>query len=227
MIYKTETGRFVVAKNNLASAINSNGFVNLSLLTERDKTHDAPTLLLAQLIAEAQAQLAKPGAEANMVKELSVLAEAAALNAAWCCANPCPKLDRLHFTHLAETDKGRWALSTKPIPALDPKRPGLICEDDLSPEQLANTCFIADKTVATFLATAMGHRFSDQTGPHAYFIVDEREQVFCRHEQGLPLSAMNTLPEREQAIHLQSAELQLLLAKTYRNVSNLIAQNTP
>ena len=225
MIYKNQNGRYVVTVNSLTTAINPDGFVNLSLLSENDKVHEAPTLLLAQIIAEAQGQLAKPGADAGMLKELSILAEAAALNAAWCVANPCQKLDRLRYTHLAETDKGRWALSTKPIPALDPRRPGLICEDDLSPEQLAKTCFIADKMVATFLATAMNHRFSDKTGPHTYFVIDERDQVFCRHEQGLPLSAMNTLPEREQAIHLQAAELQLLLAKTYRKVSNLITQS--
>lgn len=210
MIYENDNGRFIIATE------------------QQNKPHEAPTLLLAQIIAEAQAQLAKPGADTTrMAKDLSILAEAAALNAAWCIENPCPKLDRLHYNHIAETDKGRWALSSTPIPALDPKRPGLICEADLSPEHLAKTCFIADKMTATFLATAMSHRFGDHTGPHAYFSRNAMTgQIFCQHEQGLPLGAMNDLPEREQAIHLQAANLQLLLALTYRNVSNIIAKNT-
>lgn len=209
MIHENDNGRFIIASN------------------EQNKPHEAPTLLLAQIIAEAQVQLAKPGADTTRsAKVLTILAEAAVMNTAWCVSNPCQKLDRLRYTHLAETDKGRWALSSKPFPAFDTKRPGLICEAELSPEQLAKTCFITDKMTATFLATAMSHRFGDQTGPHAYFSRNATGQIFCRHEQGLPLGAMNDLPEREQAIHLQAAELQLLLAKTYRNVANLIAKNT-
>lgn len=225
MIYKTQNGRFVIAQKELASAISPDGFLNLAMLTEEEETHDAPNLLLAQMIAEAEAQLKKPGAKVFDFKELSLLAETAATSAAWCCKNPCEQLDHLHFTHLAETDKGRWALSTEPIPALDPRRPGLVYEGTLTPEQMENTCLIASKTVAVFLTTAMSHRFEDQTGPHAYFGA-KGDQVFCRSENDLPLGAMSSLPEREMVLHIHAAELQILLAKMYCNLSKTLNQNS-
>lgn len=230
MIHATTTGRFLITSKDISHAKTASGEIDHAKLSSHDlaEVHDAPTYLIAQVIAIAACNLTSGSLhakhKAHLPEALVATAEQAALERDWCLEHHSEELDKLSFPHFYETDQSRYAISKNPITVCsDCRRAGMIRESHLTDEERANTCFFSDSRLAVFLHKATGSSFDVKASSHAHFVHKDNKTLLLDGNETTPIDEISrTASLREQLIHLSAAEFQHALAKTYHTAAEAV-----
>ena len=173
--------------------------------------YDAPSKLMATIVDTVMQHLPI----LHMTADLTSAATEAATARENCVAHPCKPLDDLQYPHLVSTNKGRCAIS-----ACHLLRPGnMVAENGLNSEELAQTCFISDFSVALFLKNMIS---DDGIAARNKFTFGSNHEILVQDGPCVRTLSqiLSSATKREQTFFRQAAIYQLALCQAYEALAS-------